>query len=155
MESKILEGIGVDPGIFIIGMLVAIVILFFLVVSMSLKYSRLKTSYNSFMRGKDAKTMEWYAESGIIGLETPDQKYLSRISIRLQLDAGAEATVKVQYDSIDEFQTIGRATASDRVRTTNIPIIPRRCDHLRLRLEGTGGCKIFSITKTFEESEDT
>ena len=58
MESKILEALGVDPGIIIIVMLAMIVLLFFMVISANMKYTRLKSSYNSFMRGKDGRTLE-------------------------------------------------------------------------------------------------
>lgn len=58
MESKILEAIGIDPGIIIILLLALIIILFLLVISANMKYNRLKFSYNSFMKGKDGKTLE-------------------------------------------------------------------------------------------------
>ena len=58
MNSKILEALGIDPGIIIILLLVLIIILFLLVISANMKYNRLKFSYNSFMKGKDGKTLE-------------------------------------------------------------------------------------------------
>lgn len=58
MKSKILEAIGIDPAIIMIAMLVLIVILFIISISTNVKYSRLKASYTSFMRGKDGKTLE-------------------------------------------------------------------------------------------------
>ena len=58
MESKILEALGMDPGILIISLFVLVVILFVFVISVNLKYTRLKSSYNSFMRGKDGRTLE-------------------------------------------------------------------------------------------------
>lgn len=58
MESKILETIGIDPGIIIIGLLVLIIILFILMLHTNMKYNRLRNSYNSFMRGKDGKSLE-------------------------------------------------------------------------------------------------
>lgn len=58
MQSKILEKLGMDPGIIIIAMFVLIVLLFVMVINANMKYNRLKNSYNSFMRGKDGKTME-------------------------------------------------------------------------------------------------
>ena len=58
MKSSILEKIGIDPGILILVMLVLIVILFCWIISIHMKYNRLKYSYNVFMRGKDAKSME-------------------------------------------------------------------------------------------------
>ena len=58
MESKIFEFLGFDPGILIIIMFLMIVVLFLLILSVNLKYGRLKASYNSFMKGKDGKTLE-------------------------------------------------------------------------------------------------
>lgn len=58
MESKILESIGIDPAIILIIMFILIVVLFLLVLNANMKYSRLKSSYNSFMRGKDGRTLE-------------------------------------------------------------------------------------------------
>lgn len=58
MKSKILEAIGIDPAIILIVMAILIVVLFGLVISVYMKYSRLRASYYSFMRGRDAKTLE-------------------------------------------------------------------------------------------------
>lgn len=43
----------------------------------------------------------------------------------------------------------GERRDSTRKRTYLLPIIPRRCDHYRLRLSGTGGCRVFSLTRQF------
>ena len=58
MESKILSTLGIDPGIIFIVLLVLIIVLFVLYISVWMNYSRLKNSYNTFMKGKDGKTLE-------------------------------------------------------------------------------------------------
>jgi len=58
MESKILSTLGIDPGIIFIVLLVLIIILFVLYFNVWMNYNRLKNSYNSFMKGKDGKTLE-------------------------------------------------------------------------------------------------
>lgn len=58
MESKILAKIGIDPAFIFLFLLVLIVVLFILFISISMKYERLRTSYSSFMRGKDGKNLE-------------------------------------------------------------------------------------------------
>lgn len=58
MKSKILEALGIDPGIIIIALVVLILALFVLYINVYMKYTRLKLSYNAFMRGKDGRTME-------------------------------------------------------------------------------------------------
>ena len=58
MESKILAKIGIDPAFIFLFLLVLIVVLFVLFITVNMKYERLKTSYSSFMRGKDGKNLE-------------------------------------------------------------------------------------------------
>lgn len=102
---------------------------------------------------EETKSIGWSATSGVIGLETPDKKYLSKISIRLHLDEGASVRVSVEYDSLGTWKQV-LATSAMQMKTLTVPIIPMRCDHMRLRLDGVGGCKVYSITKTFTEAED-
>ncbi len=102
---------------------------------------------------KESAMIPWYAETGVIGLESPDSKYISRLTIRLQLDAGASVRVLVQYDSSGYWKQIG-GTEAPTMRTVSMPVVPMRCDHMRLRLEGVGGCKVNSITKTLESGEE-
>ena len=58
MESKILETLGIDPAYIMIFILAMIVVLFVLYVNLSVKYNRLQSSYNVFMRGRNGKTLE-------------------------------------------------------------------------------------------------
>lgn len=58
MDSKILSSIGIDPAYILMIMLLLIILLFVLLISINMKYNRLKMSYNSFMKGKDGKTLE-------------------------------------------------------------------------------------------------
>ena len=105
----------------------------------------------------ESKDMEpdmisWYAETGVIGLESPDAKYVGRIAIRMHLDTGATVRLLVQYDSSGYWKQIA-ATEAPTMKTVTMPVVPARCDHMRLRLEGVGGCKVYSITRTIENGE--
>jgi hypothetical protein len=40
------------------------------------------------------------------------------------------------------------------MNTITVPVIPRRCDHLRLKLTGTGDVKIYSIARILELGSD-
>ena len=97
----------------------------------------------------ETSPIQWYAETGIIGLDTPDAKYISKIAIRMSLNAGSSVRVMVQYNSSGYWKQIG-ATEAISVKTVTMPVVPARCDHMRLRLEGVGGCKVYSITKTLQ-----
>ena len=89
----------------------------------------------------------WMAETGIINASSPERKYLKRISIRLVLEPGSTLNVLVQYDSCGAWESIGSMSGSD-LRSFTFPVRPRRCDHLRLRLEGKGKAMIFAITRS-------
>jgi hypothetical protein len=97
------------------------------------------------------ETVRWYAESGIIGLETPDEKYITRLAIRLKLEAGAHVRVLIQYDSSGEWEQV-MAAEFVGMRTVAVPVHPHKYDHMRYRLEGEGDCQIFSVTKTLERA---
>ena len=93
------------------------------------------------------------AESGVIGTSLPDRKYLSRLLVRMSLEMGTEVTFSLQYDSCDEWEAVYSARG-ENLRSFSIPIKPKRCDHFRIRIEGVGTAKIFSITKTIEQGSD-
>lgn len=99
----------------------------------------------------ETNQIKWHCTSGIIGLETPDDKYLTKIAIRMKLTAGSQVRVSVQYDSEGGWHQLMSAQTS-AMKTVTVPIIPRKCDHLRFRLDGEGACQVFSITKSFEKA---
>ena len=101
----------------------------------------------------DTMPVRWEAETGIIGTETPDKKYLSRIVLRGSIEIGTILHLQAQYDSSGTWEEVF-SLSSSTLKAFAIPIRPRRCDHLRLRLVGQGAAKIFSITKTFEQGSD-
>ena len=111
---------------------------------------------------KDTSPISWMAETGTIMALTTSSNYPERISnkkfvgrmlIRMSLDAGATMQVYIQYDSSGVWEKLWDMTGKN-LRTFSFPVRPNRCDHFRLKLEGTGGAKIYSITKTLEQGSD-
>lgn len=96
---------------------------------------------------------DWFVESGNIGYSSPDNKYVSRINVRISLDVGTNADFYLKYDSTGEWEHIFNMSGKG-TRTFTIPVIPKRCDHFKYKLVGKGGCKIYSITKTIEQGSD-
>lgn len=101
----------------------------------------------------DDSPVEWEAETGIIGTDMPDKKYISRIEIRLLLSAGASVAIYAEYDSLGEWELLHSMDGAN-LKSFPIPIRPKRCDHLRLKLIGKGDAKIFSICKTIEQGSE-
>lgn len=102
---------------------------------------------------KDSAQVQWLAETGNLGINTPDMKYLSRLTIRASLERSAKLEIYVQYDLSEEWLHICTLFGTD-MRSFTIPIRPRRTDHVKLRFVGEGEAKIYSITKTIEQGSD-
>jgi hypothetical protein len=102
---------------------------------------------------EDRERVKWMAQTGPIGTDMPDMKYISRLTIRMSMDMGTRVRFLVQYDSMGGWEHLCNMTGTN-LRSFSIPIRPRRCDHLRLRIEGEGAARIYSITKTIEQGSD-
>lgn len=101
----------------------------------------------------DTTEVEWMAETGEIGISSPDMKYISRLNVRMQLDIGSEVSFYAQYDFSDTWEHLFTMQGTN-LRSFSIPIRPKRCDNMKLRMEGVGMVKIYSITKTIEQGSD-
>ena len=107
MESAILAKLGIDPAFIFLFMLIRIIALFVLYVNVSMKYDRLKNSYNSFMKGKDGKTLEESLLSkfseidGLAKLTKQNRQDVKDIYRKMEKDFKKVGIVK--YDAFNEM----------------------------------------------------
>ena len=99
------------------------------------------------------ETIEWYAETGDMLVNMPDNKYVSRIQIRAGVDKGAKLKLEVQYDSDGVWHKIFERGYSRKASFT-VPIIPMRCDHMRMRISGRGRSCIYAVSKEIERGSE-
>ena len=97
--------------------------------------------------------IKWQAVTGIIGTDSPDKKYISRMDVRMSLAVGTRVSFFAEYDSCGEWEHLFTMDGV-KLRTFAVPIRPQRCDHMRLKIIGTGDAKIYSICKTIEQGSD-
>ena len=102
---------------------------------------------------QNTEAVEWMVQTGEIGLTSPDMKYISRLNVRMMLDIGTEVYFYAQYDFSDSWEQLFTMQGTS-LRSFSIPIRPKRCDHMKLRIEGVGEAKIYSITKTIEQGSE-
>ena len=69
------------------------------------------------------------------------------------MEMGAELEMYIEYDSSGAWEFAGRVNVAG-TNSFVIPLRPRRCDHLRFKLTGKGGVKIFSITRNLVMGSD-
>lgn len=115
--------------------------------------------------GAEEQDLEWQAVFGISGIEYRANQYgtgradirghlyLSRFDFRMCLEEGATMDMWIEYDSsgIWTHQGVIRGRG---VRSFVQPVIPRRCDHLRVKISGKGDFRIFSISRIMEAGAD-
>ena len=108
------------------------------------------------MLGSEGDTepyVPWMAETGLMYYQYPDRKYVQRYNLRLYMEEGAEADVYIMYDSSGEWVRQGKIRTRG-TRTVTLPIRPRRCDHLRMRIVGKGEIRLYSIARILSIGSD-
>ena len=104
-----------------------------------------------FADGDREETFTWSVTSGVMGFGLAENEYVSRFVIRC--DTAGTVALSVRYDEdgpwLDKGSYTGRGLGS-----FVLPVAPRRCDHLRIRLSGDAPCRIYSIAKWVERGSD-
>lgn len=103
------------------------------------------------LQGDEA--VSWSVQTGPMGMETPDRKYISRLTARLSLAPGSTVSFAVRYDFSPRWEHLCTLQGK-RLRSFDLPLRTKRCDHMELRIWGTGDMKLYSLTKTWEKGSD-
>ena len=99
--------------------------------------------------------VQWLAETGLQGWEQVNQKYVTRYNIRAKMPAGSMIKCSLQYDSAGRWEEkLNMDNYLGSTKTLLMPVYPRRCDHIRMRLEGRGEIKVFSIARLMTSGGD-
>lgn len=93
--------------------------------------------------------VEWFAEFADFTEEDPNKKGVSKLQLRLELERGATVQVWMMFDSDGLWRAVNSAIGEGVKRSYYLPIVPRRGDHYRLKLTGTGGCRVFSLVREY------
>lgn len=96
--------------------------------------------------GSVEEAVSFELTSGEIGLDDPEELYLSRLTLRLEAKSRSRVEVAVSYDS-GRWETLAQLNAEGR-GCFDVPFVPRRCGSLRLHLHGKGQITLRSLTRT-------
>ena len=97
--------------------------------------------------GEAEAALQFEAVSGDIGLTETDDKYISRITLRLDAQTHSVVTLAASYDG-GPWETLRTAAATGDHARLNLPFEPRRHDTMRLKLSGTGQIALRSMVFT-------
>jgi len=105
------------------------------------------------VNGAAEEDFAWFIETGDIGIVMPDNKFISNIEIKMFVETAQEIHVGFQYDGASTWDE-RVALAFTAMRTVKLPIIPRRCEYMRMKISGTGAAQIIAITKIMEMGDN-
>ena len=104
---------------------------------------------------EEENELNWSAETGELGLVTPENQYLERMQLCMSLEDGAVVCAMVSYDEGDTWLVQGQMVGKkDRVKECLLHIRPKRCSHFRLKLQGRGECVLYSVSAVYEKGSD-
>lgn len=101
----------------------------------------------------DPYVVEWSATSNFLQVAEHDRRYISKIQISAEFEAESSLTVSLEYDGDGEWREWDSFAPGVR-RTLLIPIIPRRCNTVRLRIDGKGNAKIYSLSYYYRKGSE-
>ena len=115
--------------------------------------------------GTKEDDLDWTAEFDLYGAQyTPasgndspvrvrNEKYVSKFKIRMSMENKATMKLLISYNG-GPWEDMGTRKGTGLLDTFELPVIPKRCDHIRYRLEGTGGMAIYAISRIMEVGGD-
>lgn len=105
------------------------------------------------LTGGGEEQVRWMAQTGELGLEQAENKYVSRLLVRVMLECGAKLVLSVSYDGAEDFEPLCTVFGT-QLRSFSVPVPLRRCDSYRLRFEGEGQGKVYAVTEFVQAGGD-
>lgn len=91
---------------------------------------------------RQEEDLTWELETGNLGLDTPNQKYISRLQLRIDYEGTLK--IEISYDN-DPYFSVVHESECDYMRSITVPIRVKRNDHFRIRLSGVGQMRMYSF----------
>lgn len=98
--------------------------------------------------------VSWMAESGKLGIASPDRKRYQKIYIRALMPIKSEIRVSVAYDG-KEFEPLLTLRGQGTTDSYPVNLPPQACDYMQLKLEGHGDVHIYSIAYVYRREQTT
>lgn len=95
--------------------------------------------------GTEEGAVEAEAVTNDYTMAQPNRKRVHRVQLRFVIGAGAGLAVSIQYDGDGTWHAVQSIEGDGIKRSVYLPVIPRRCDHFKLRFAGSGDWELHSL----------
>ena len=99
-------------------------------------------------RTADHKDVEWSATFCPFNETMHETKGYSKFFFRVELAAGAWIKVDVKTDRDTQWQQV-YSGHNERAKIVNIPVVPKWCDSVSIRIHGKGECIVRTFVREF------
>ena len=96
---------------------------------------------------------EWSCETGLWGLDIPENKYYSNITLCVSGGKGTRIHIDFQTDESGKWENQMSFNAND-LGSAVLPFTTPRCRFLRIRIRGKGKGKVYFISRTVETGSE-
>lgn len=103
--------------------------------------------------GTPENCISWRIQTGRLLAMTPDHKHISKVQVRVTLDAGASISIEARYDGLGPWIKCAQKLSPSKTGYT-IPVIPRRCEFFELRLSGAGDMRLLGMAYSMEQGSE-
>ncbi len=95
----------------------------------------------------------WSCETGLWGLDIPENKYYSNITLCLSGEKGTRIHIDFQTDESGKWEKQMSFSANE-LGSAVLPFTTPRCRFLRIRIRGKGKGKVYLISRTVETGSE-
>lgn len=95
----------------------------------------------------------WSCETGIWGLDIPENKYYSNITLCVSGEKGTRVHIDFQTDESGKWEKQMSFSANE-LGSAVLPFTTPRCRFLRIRIRGKGKGKVYLISRTVEAGSE-
>ena len=99
------------------------------------------------------ENFEWSCETGLWGLDIPENKYYSNITMCLSGERGTRIHIDFQTDESGKWENQMSFSANE-FGSAVLPFTTPRCRFLRIRIRGKGKGKVYLISRTVETGSE-
>lgn len=115
-------------------------------------FGNAKSKFGQELEKTEEKVM-WYAETGDIGYEYLEKKYINAIQMRAYIAPESYIDVYIKIEG-EEWKKIRTIRGEGETTVYRMPVRMKRSDGYRIKLEGLGPCRIYSLVKELETGSD-
>ena len=106
------------------------------------------------IEGDNEANIPFMLETGEIGYDSTDGKYLCRLDLRVTLEFGAHFNVWIQYDNDERWLDVARIVGTaPKAKVQTLNIMPRRCDLFKIKCTGVGNMTLHNMRRIYEVVE--